>query len=354
MSSPEQLLPPRDFQYSASGTTIAGRIKRPFPSLIQVPPCVLQPVGGRASARTDKFQLGEILHVDRAQADAFGIVNDKREAWQTGIRVQIDGANILDVLVIGRIEAMVTSSYPVNSGLPRFSVDEISYKDLRIAGTHVGFDINQEFHRNPTTYNDFRTAILHQDIRSAKPKAESRRDFDSPILTSLVTELRADSKSFQIEGNAIRVPEFGRISFADLAIEPERRTLTMLRVELDGVVVGEIDLGTIVVNGISGRSSWQREPGYEQDTDRSTGLELDEEAEVVDDLKHWLNTNPRQDEPFLFFMGRSLTPRQFFDQVETRTDHGLSFLRFLAEQSKISDQRPRDVIRRAVDANKAE
>ena len=225
---------------------------------------------------------------------------------------------------------------------------------LPIAGSPVDVYVNGDFHRHPTTYDDLRTALLKQEIRSAKPKADGWQDFDSPILTSLVAELRADSKSFQIEGSAIRIPEFGRISFADLAVEPERRTLTMVRVELDGVVEGEIDLGLIVVNGVSSRSSWQREPGYEQEANRSTGLEPDEEVEVVDDLKHWLNTNPRQDEPFLFFMGRSLTPKQLFEQVEARTDHGLSFLRFLAEQSKISDQRPRDVIRRAVDANKAE
>lgn len=354
MPSAEPLLPPRGFQFSASGTTIVGRIKRPFLELIQMPPCVLQPGGGQISTRTDRFQIREMLHVDRGQADAFGSFDEKLEAWHTSVKVHIEGTNILDVLTIGSIEAMLSSWYPINSGLPRFAILESVFKDVRVAGSPVGVSVNQEFHRNRTTYDQFRTALLKQEIRSAKPKAESWRDFDSPILTSLVTELRADSKAFQIEDSAIRVPEFGRISFADLAVEPERRALTMLRVELDGTVQGEIDLGTIVVNGISSRSSWQREPGYEQDSNRATGLEPDEEVEVVDDLKHWLNTNPRQDEPFLFFMGRSLTPRQFFDQVEARTDHGLSFLRFLAEQSKISDQRPRDVIRRAVDANKSE
>lgn len=354
MSSPEQLLPPRQFQYSASGTTVSGRIKKPSAGIIQVPPCVLQAGGGRVSTRTEGFQMGALLRMGRAQAATFGAFDEKREAWQTSVQVQIDETNILDVLTIGRIEATLTSWYPVEYGLPRFAVIESSFKEVRIGGSPVDLYINEDFHRSPTTYDDLRTAILKRQVRSAKPKADSWQDFDSPILTSLVTELRAESKSFQIEDSAIRVPEFGRISFADLAVEPERRTLTMLRVELDGTVQGEIDLGTIVVNGISSRSSWQREPGYEQDSNRATGLEPDEEVEVVDDLKHWLNTNPRQDEPFLFFMGRSLTPRQFFDQVEARTDHGLSFLRFLAEQSKISDQRPRDVIRRAVDANKSE
>jgi len=354
MSSPDQLLPPRDFQYSASGTIISGRIRKPSAGIIQVLPCVLPADGVRVNARIEGFQSGELLRVGRAQAATFGGFDEKREAWQTSVQVQIDETNVLDVFTIGRIEATLTSSYPIDYGLPRFAVIESSFKDVRVAGSQIGVYVNEDFHRHPTTYDDLRTAILKQQIRSATPKAESWQDFDSPILTSLVTELRGDSKSFRIEDHAIRIPEFGRISFADLAVEPERRTITMVRLELDGMVEGEIDLGTIVVNGISSRSSWQREPGYELDTDRSTGLEPDEEVEVVDDLRHWLNTNPRQDEPFLFFMGRSLTPKQFFEQVEARTDHGLSFLRFLTEQSRKSDQRPRDVIRRAVDANKAE
>lgn len=304
--------------------------------------------------RTEKFQLGEVLRVERALADAFGGPNEKLESWQTGIRVFLEGVNILDLLTIGTIEASLTSFYPVKTGLPRFAVIDSSFKDVRIAGRQVDLYINQAFHRNATTYDELRTAILRHEIRSVKPAKENWRDFDSPILTSLVTELKVEPKRFEIEDHAVRVPEFGRISFGELAVEPERRTLSMLRVQLDGTVEGEIDLGTIVVNGISSRSSWQREPAYEQDNDRSTGLEPDEEAEVVEDLRHWLNTNPRQDEPFLLFMGRSLTPRQFYEQVETRTDHGLSFLRFLAEQSKEFDLRPRDVIRRAVDANKAE
>lgn len=77
MPSPEPRLPLRDFQYSASGTLLSGRVKRPFSEFIQVPPCVLQSAGGRASMRTEKFQLGEVLRVERALADAFGGPNEK-------------------------------------------------------------------------------------------------------------------------------------------------------------------------------------------------------------------------------------------------------------------------------------
>jgi hypothetical protein len=88
--------------------------------------------------------------------------------------------------------------------------------------------------------------------------------------------------------------------------------------------------------------------------DLSSELEPNEEIAVIEDLKNWKDTNPKKDEPFLFLMGRSFTPEQFFHEVEERTEFGVSFLRFLAAQSRETNQRPRDVIRRAVDANQVE
>jgi len=155
MPSPEELLQSRDFQYSASGVGISGRMTRPFSELIQVPACVLPPGGGRASTRADKFQFGQVLRVELVQADAFGDYDEKAESWRTGVHVILEGCNILEVVEIGRIEATLTSSYPIKTGLPRFGVVESSFKDFRIAGNAVGIYINTGFYREPTTYDEF-------------------------------------------------------------------------------------------------------------------------------------------------------------------------------------------------------
>jgi hypothetical protein len=246
------------------------------------------------------------------------------------------------------------ASYPVVGGQPYFSSQGTSFEDLRIAGGHTEISVNQELYGRPRTYDDFlnwHDNAGHHEREQVFRQARSH----GPIITSLVSELKAESQNrFRVDGNVIDVPNFGRIRFAELVIERERRALTMLHLELGGEIQGEINLATLVLNGISDRTTSEREWAAENALELVTDLDEKEEAEVLGELKQWVNTHPRQEEPFLFFMGRSLTPSEFFHEVEEKTAFGIDFLRFLAEQSKSFDQRPRDAIRRAVDANRAE
>jgi len=83
-------------------------------------------------------------------------------------------------------------------------------------------------------------------------------------------------------------------------------------------------------------------------------LTLDEEQsrEVLKLLEGWAYGHPKKDLPFLILMGRILTPVQFYKEVADGTDFGASFLRFLAEQSRRSEEPPTAFLQRAIQANR--
>lgn len=139
----------------------------------------------------------------------------------------------------------------------------------------------------------------------------------------------------------------------ELIVEPERCILKLLRAEFSGAIRGQADVGILSIDGVVERSMPREQPEEEDLEPTSTNLDEEEEAEVMEALNEWLNTEPEPDRPFLFFMGHSLTPVQFFREIEKKTRFGISFLRFLSDQSKRFGEHPRDAIRRATDANRA-
>ena len=216
--------------------------------------------------------------------------------------------------------------------------------------TRAKLEFDRELFRAERRYEEFKL-LRDQNALFRFDDTETKE----PVFYSLLSRLEMESGSgLSVQGNVIQVPGFGRIRLAEAAIEPQRFSLTLCRFDLESEFLGEINLATAISFGIPGDFTVQSGSRETSRDDVSTGLDEDEEAEVIRELRDWLNSTPKEDEPFLFFMGHSLTPVEFFNQVERRTGFGLTFLRFLAEQSHNSQQRPRDIIRRAVDANHSE
>ena len=80
-------------------------------------------------------------------------------------------------------------------------------------------------------------------------------------------------------------------------------------------------------------------------------LDPNEVQIIIELLREWTYGHPRWNEPFLIQMGRTWTPREFYDEVEKRTPFGEDFLRFLFVQAQRSNEKPSDCIQRTVKAN---
>jgi hypothetical protein len=73
---------------------------------------------------------------------------------------------------------------------------------------------------------------------------------------------------------------------------------------------------------------------------------------LIEELRTWAATHPKQNEPVIMLMGKSLTPHQFVREVEDQEEFGRSFLDYVRRQSEATDTRPRTFIDRAIMANK--
>jgi hypothetical protein len=343
MAAPVGSSPESQFRYSASARPCAVR----FGAFPAVDSLELPPAGGRVHLRWERSRYPGILAFDYAYAEAHGEFNERENAWQTRVHIAIERCSIADVLTIGHISATLGSVHRIGSGLPSFVVANAAFSDVRIAGIPMEVITN---YPPPFTYED-----LKADFGSRSDRFRRASEIRGGVASSFVEGIRAAEKlpGVEVEGNLITVPQLGRIRFGEFVTRPQSCALSLVNVEFVAPIRGQADLGLLSVLRVVERTMPREEPEEEDLEPTSTNLDEEEEAEVLEDLKEWLNSEPEPDSPFLFFMGHSLTPAQFYREVEERTSFGIAFLRFLSDQSKRFDEHPRDAIRRAIDANRA-
>lgn len=330
------------FRYAAEALPISGSV---LGQNISLDRCMLPPDGGFAHLRWQRSRFPGPIEVGYAYAEVQGQPSQTANAWETTAFIALENCNVREVLTIGRMSATLVSSQPVNGDLPSFSIQNPIFGDVRVAGVLVQFDLDLEPYSQPRRYDEF------SDLRpDRKSDGENGR-----ITTTFIRRMEAQfAGSGRLDGNVISIPNFGRIRLATVVVEPHQCALGLIRVEFDGAIQGLVDLGRLAVNGEYDRTERKESSVQEDAVPESTNLDEEEEKEVLEELNQWVNTHPYPNEPFLFFMGNSLTPVRFLHEVEDKTSFGISFLRFLSDQSKRFDERPRDAIRRAVDANQHE
>jgi hypothetical protein len=81
-------------------------------------------------------------------------------------------------------------------------------------------------------------------------------------------------------------------------------------------------------------------------------MDNEEEQQLLRALEEWANGHPQKDRPFLILMGRSYTPVEYYREVKDNDDFRSKLFRFLSEQAERSNERPLDMIIRAVEANR--
>jgi hypothetical protein len=171
---------------------------------------------------------------------------------------------------------------------------------------------------------------------------------------SLVRRLRCDLPGVRIAGNALEYPGFGRLQICGLTLDPQRINLTLLDAKLRSPH-WEADL-TLGGGTIESRLPVSEAPRPESgdDEDEELPVTMDEEnlELVIQELRNWTSSHPRPDEPFLFFLGSSMTPREFFGEVVSQRPFGRGFLRFLEREARRVDEPPWKAVARAVEANR--
>jgi hypothetical protein len=317
-----------DFTYNGYGMALSGILGTDvIPAQAS---CGIPSLGGFASNRTQDFRHTDVVSFDAAFGDASGRVLD--DAWVSALRFRIEKCNIYDVVTADRIQLFLHSRYSTDPAARTRTALGSRLENLRIAGYPVQFELDTSLYIS----------------------SHSRG-----IPGSFASNIKINGPDFRVEKNSIVVPQFGTVRIADVNVTSEGVSATMLAVEFDSERLrGHIAIASGSLNGqpriSTEKAAVKKSPiEYEEGEEEEVSLKMDEEELeiVLIELRGWAGTHPNPKAPFLFFMGKTLTPEQFLNEVESNSRIGVTFLNILVEQGESAGLRPHKFVARAREAN---
>jgi hypothetical protein len=246
------------YSYHAHGHALGGQIERPFDQIIEVQAGMSLPTtGGYGSARAENFRFQEIVSFGAAYTQVSGSHNEESGSFTTLVSSTVERLNILDVVTADRVVARLSSEHPPAQEEPRIRLLGSHFENLRIAGCPVDVELADELFLKLDTFEAFR--------KEFESNAEFRKMAEDPLQTGqaqklperhgvIVCSLLKDLKTFcpglKRQGYTIIVPCFGKIFLAEVRAQYSRRTLTMIRFDLNCAVCGTGVVTEVVGNGV--------------------------------------------------------------------------------------------------------
>jgi hypothetical protein len=248
------------YLYNATAIALAGEIRRPVQHVIssQATACVAM-IGGISTAEVKDFELKGIVSFRRAFAEASGSLDVRGGTHTTSVRVVVEGLNVLDVISADRVIARLSSLSSPQDPEPRIVASGTYFENLKISGEPVEVKLSKFFDEQDT-FAKFEQAFpnLPNDLfRNRHARYPSAKDVYRVSLVEGVS-LRSAHR-LKSGGSTIEVADFGRIHLAEFFIQPSRRQLNMLRMELGSPVGGNLLIASASCNGLGG------DPGTDDD-----------------------------------------------------------------------------------------
>ena len=283
----------RNFLYHADANPIGGTINRPFNGFVPSQTSISLPIVGGFLEKQRKGRAwknivsytNESTHVSGSKK-----AGDDDAPWTTQVSATIEGLNILEVITADKVVAQLSVAHPADGGEPTISVIGSQFDNLRISGTKITpvirYDLFEEHdgsgEADPTKrypkktwprQEKFLQKVTAQKRQARDKYAEKYRGaslpgwirhhfhwFDSEqglnnrdyIQCSLVDQLPEMPEGFPgvICGNAIYIPGFGKVFFAELIIHQKTFTVSMVRAQLGSPVGGAISAASVRSNGV--------------------------------------------------------------------------------------------------------
>ena len=252
------------FHYHAHAIALAGEVTHPFHEIIDVQaPATIPPMGGFSSSHAERYRLPSITMHHGARSKASGKHNPDAKTHESMAYAAVEGLHIEDVLTVDFVTAHVAATYYAGSDddqEPEITPRGSMYHNLRIAGRKIQLEPNVDlFHELDTlakvkqAYSDNKNGFkdaFDRDCRVGEVDAlpESHHRFfpwrkqkptgDLPMchghtIVPLFIVKNADEPGvFEVRGNVIYVPNFGRIHLGEMVITPHERRVTMIHADM--------------------------------------------------------------------------------------------------------------------------
>ena len=261
---------PHFHSFRADANALGGFLREPLQKNIPVlAPVCLPAAGGFATARSEAFNLDEVVSVSSAYTLVSGRESREEGAISTLVTAVVEDLNILEVVTARRIVAQISVTSPLDGGPQRISLGGSRFEELRLAGRDATLAWNSRLLNltpetrdagSPFTWPSFRKSVGdqadtlvsgfkgHAD-KDASEWAKSRHGWktgDGSVVCSLVDEVEA-SAAYSTYGHIVEIPGFGRIFLGELFVTRDSVQLVSIRAELGcpitGVVTGPTATG---------------------------------------------------------------------------------------------------------------
>jgi hypothetical protein len=262
----------RFYSFRADANALGGFLSEPFERIIpSLAPVSLPPVGGFATARSDAFNVDEILSCASAHTRVSG-----QEHTDGSISILVaavvEDLNILEVVRAERIVTQVSIFIPDHGGPLKFSLAGTGFEGLRLAGRHCNPKLNcalhqaqgdKNIHGSSRTWQDIQEAARAQAdnlVNSFRGRGEdayqwamarhgwmmtsSARERRESVLCSLVDGFEGGDCQ-ENRGHIVEIPGFGRIILGELLISSNSIQLVAIRAELGCPVTGRIGVNAV-------------------------------------------------------------------------------------------------------------
>lgn len=249
----------RTFHYNACAHAFSGRFTRPVQHDIEVQaPVALPTTGGHGNSRIENFRVKEFASFKVAYSHVSGSEHkDGDKVFHTTLATAtIEGLNILDVITADRVVSRVSSFWVNPEYESHFSFSGSQFENLKIAGHPVKVELKSRLIAELPKFSDVNKELANDEkFRKMAQDSYPSANYDvtkhnGVIFCSLATDMSAEAPGVTPKGHVFQIPHFGKVFLAEVLLEPWRRTLTMIRVELGSPVGGA---GTAGQSGTNGR-----------------------------------------------------------------------------------------------------
>jgi hypothetical protein len=271
----------RTHTYQAEASALSAKLERPLQAEIRPQAYVNLPsTGGYFSERAEDFRLEGVISFRSAYTQVAGNRSEKEgHGWVTLATAVVEGLNVLDVVTADRIVAQFSAEHPLVGYVPRVTFLGTRFEGLKIGGLEIKPTIDLNFcapTKNDQLYLEdagFRGKVEEQYKKMAgapetlrrseggtmPDPAELRKQWNTfihekgprpkaAVDCSIVTSL-GDTGAWKSAGNALEVPEFGRVFFGELRVEGDTFELTMIRLKMGCIGSGTVTASSGKMNG---------------------------------------------------------------------------------------------------------
>jgi hypothetical protein len=248
------------YSIHADANALGGFLTEPFQRIIPtLAPVSLPAVGGFATARSEAFNLEEVISCSSAYTRVSGMEHQADGSISILVTAVVEGLNLLEVVTAERIVTQISISIPKGGELARFSPSGSRFEGLRLAGRPASPKLNTDLQRDggkerPGSSLDWRE--IHgagreqagRLIKSFKDRgqkdafewAEKRHGWMAKdpvpkdggyVLCSLVDGFEGTGPGGGC-GHIVDIPEFGRIFFGEMRVTRDSIQVVAIRAEL--------------------------------------------------------------------------------------------------------------------------